>query len=80
MEMKKNEYKLSDLFLCGWLLVAGMVLIRTEQQKKNRIVFVLQDITERPALINQYYSGNAVVCPLAYKNKIGDLKSLIYSS
>jgi len=75
-----NEFKSADFYLCAYLLLSDMQLIRTERTDSSKVFFVLKDIPKRQELINDFYANKATVDPLEYKNKLGDMKSLIYQN
>ncbi|OIO04651.1 MAG: hypothetical protein AUJ52_14805 [Elusimicrobia bacterium CG1_02_63_36] len=85
--MKKNmktddeapaSYALSDFYLAAYLIAEGLPLLRLDPAGGSRVLFVLEDSPRREALIQDFYGHRAGVDPLAYKNAIVDLKSLIH--
>ena len=81
--MKTNDtsttsYSLSDFYLTAYLIAEGFPLMRVDPAGGNRVLFVLEDSPRREALIQDFYGHRAGVDPLAYKNAIVDLKSLIH--
>lgn len=77
-EPADGAYSLSDFYLAAYLICSGMELLRTDRAKPNRVVFVLADSQQRPGLIQDFYSRKARIDPLAYKDTIANLKSLIH--
>ncbi|MBU0456504.1 MAG: hypothetical protein KKA99_07005 [Gammaproteobacteria bacterium] len=79
--MKTNkEYTSSDFYLTAYLLASGLELIGTTKTDPHRTLFILRDIPEREALIQSYYAGKGSVNPLAYKDKIQNLKAMLHNN
>lgn len=81
--MKRNSkssttYSLSDFYLTAYLIAEGLPLMRVDPAGGKRVFFVLEDSPKRDHLIQDFYSHRASVDPLAFKNAIVDLKSLLY--
>lgn len=81
--MKNTEtaaitHPVSDLYLTAFLLCKGMELIRTERATSSRVIFIFKDIPRRAQLVQNFYGRKEKVDPLAYKDAIVNLKSLIH--
>ncbi len=75
-----KEFRTTDFYLCGYLLTQNMKLLRAEREGPKRVIFVMQDTPEREQMVYDFYSSKTTVDPLEYKNRIGDLKSLLYNT
>lgn len=76
---KLKEYRTSDFYLACYLKCIGFKLKALEADGR-RYIFVLVgkpvEGNESPA--KRFYSGNALVDPVAFKHQIQDLKSVMY--
>jgi len=75
-----KEFTTTDIFLCSYILCKGLQLCGTRRKDNNQLVFVIADNPSRPELVDKFYSNKASVDPLMYKNRLRDLKSLLYNS
>lgn len=73
-----NEFRTSDLYMSGYLQVAGAPMIRTEREN-NRVFFVFDtsivDITE---LTNAWFNNTGKVAAQPYAHALKSLKSLCH--
>ena len=74
-EIKKMMIETQDFYLCCFLMLNS--LRPTELRDfDNRKMFVFEDTPKFQQLKSEYYSNNAKVNPLAFKQVIRDLKAL----
>lgn len=71
--------ELTDFYLASYLICRGLELLRTEPAGNNRVTFVLRESPERARLTQDYYGRRAQVDPLAFKDAIVNLKSVIHA-
>lgn len=77
-KLSRDTYSLYDFYLAAYLICSGLDLVKTDRIESNRVVFVLQDSSNRNQLIQDFYSHRARIDPLAYKDTISNLKALIH--
>jgi hypothetical protein len=70
--------ELRDFYLCAFLICSGLELIRTDPAGNDRMIFVLRESPERSRLTEAYYGHRASADPLAFKDVIVNLKSIIH--
>lgn len=80
MQMKINKYPCGDFYLTAYLLASGMKLLGTEKLNPHKTLFVLEDISGRESLVQNFFAGRASVNPLAYKDCIQNLKAMLHNS
>ena len=74
-----NTYSNRDFYMSSYLIAAGMQL--KSYHKTNGITTFEFDNSEKlHNLVNNYYSMNAAVEPMAYGSAIKNLKSVIHSN
>jgi hypothetical protein len=74
----RTYYSNEDFYLSAYLLTTGYRLIEhTRNQGLTTFVFESTDNIENA--VNEYYSMNAKVEPMKYRNSIRSLKSIIHS-
>ena len=78
--ISKILFQTSDFYLCGYLLAKGMRFVKTIKISEKKVIFCLEDNPDRPQHISDYFSHKGLVDALEYKNKIGDLKTMLYNS
>lgn len=74
-EIKIGEllFETNDLGLAAYLSLMSME-IRKMSKQRGKTIFSFIDRPERKEWVNKYFSGEARVSPLAYKNCLRDLK------
>jgi hypothetical protein len=75
--MKSNEIKLTDIVLASTLNLF-VELKSVERSDDNKLTFVFQDTPQIRNLIDKTLKQQIVVEPLAFSNKLRNLKSLIH--
>lgn len=81
--MQTNEhapetYPVADFYLAAFLITSGFELLRAELAGQNRVLFLLRDSPQRPQIVADFFGRRAAVDPLAFKDAIVNLKSLIH--
>ena len=71
------EYRTTDLSLAGYLLVAGLPLLRVDPEDERRLSFVFRDDPNRSNLCAGFWNDSASVPPAAYFSALRRLKDLI---
>lgn len=71
--------ELRDFYLTSYLICCGLELLRTEPAGNNRVTFVLRESPQRTRITEDYYGHRAQVDPLAFKDAIVNLKSVIHA-
>jgi hypothetical protein len=78
----KNEtmktYETKDFPLAAFLITSGIPL-QAHSRNGKVSTFTFSDSRQLQNLINQYYSFQASVNPIAYANTFRNLKSIMYS-
>ena len=72
-------FPVSDFYLAAFLICSGFELAHTSRVGPSRVLFFLRDGTERPQAVNEFYGHKSRVDPLAFKDAIVNLKSLIHA-
>lgn len=75
--MNSNEIKLTDIVLASTLNLF-VDLKSVERSDDNRLTFVFEDTPQTRDLIDQTLKQQITVEPLAFSNKLRNLKSLIH--
>jgi len=75
-----GEYTSADFYLTAYLLASGLELLRTEKITPYKTLFILGDVPQREKLIEDYFANRGSINPLAFKDKIQNLKSMLHSS
>ncbi len=75
--MKSNEIKLTDIVLASTLNLF-VELKSVERSDDNKLTFVFQDTPQIRNLIDKTLKQQIAVEPLAFSNKLRNLKSLIH--
>lgn len=76
------QYETPDLHLAGFLLLQdGVAFAGLKKQKggKGRKIFVLNCGTRIGELVASYMNRTAQVTPLAYRDKLNDLRNMLGS-
>lgn len=81
--MQKSEnasetFPVADFYLAAFLITSRFELVRAELAGQNRVLFLLRDSPQRPQVVADFFGHRAVVDPLAFKDAIVNLKSLIH--
>ena len=77
-ENAPETYPVADFYLAAFLITSGFELLRVELAGENRVLFLLRDTPQRTQVVADFYGRRAVVDPLAFKDAIVNLKSLIH--
>lgn len=75
----KNEFSLSDFYAAVFLRASGFDLIGINKSDPRRFNFIFTDKASRIKLLNDFFTGRAVVEPRQFVASIKELKSLMYS-
>jgi len=73
----QDEYRTTDLSLAGYLLVAGLPLLRVDPEDERRLSFVFRDDPNRSNLCAGFWNDTASVPPATYFSAMRRLKDLI---
>ena len=77
-EQAPQTYPIADFYLAAFLITSGFELLRAELAGTNRVLFLLRDTPQRAQAVADFFGRRAVVDPLAFKDAIVNLKSLIH--
>ncbi len=77
---KKPIYSTSDIYVSAILKLNGFKLITFSKDQRGRGTFVFEDRDDRPALIQEYFSGQLTGNLKAFISTWKDLKGLLYET
>lgn len=73
-------FPVSDFYLAAFLIASGFDLVQTNRGEAHRVLFFLRDGPERPKAVADFYGHRATIDPLAFKDAIVNLKSVIHAA
>jgi hypothetical protein len=76
---KKKEFLLSDFYASVFLRSSGFDLIGINKSDPRRFNFIFKDKASRAKLLEDFFTGRAMVEPRQFVAAIKELKSLMYS-
>lgn len=72
-------FKTNDLYFAAYLQVAGVPMVSTERDHKNRVLFVFDSsISNIPDLKKAWFNHSGKVPALPYAHAIKSLKSICH--
>lgn len=73
-----KEFRLKDLYLCGFLVNEGQNLIRMDNDG-SKFWFIFEDNSKLNELINAYWENTATTKIKSYIDNVRSLKDRIFS-
>ncbi len=79
MEHEKDLYRVSDLALASTLLCLGCRLWATDRSDERRVSFVFERNEGLDEILENYWTGQLRVEPVAFFSAVKQAKNRIYS-
>jgi hypothetical protein len=76
MDMKPT-FGTRDLYLAAVLKLSGFRLVDLKKDQNGRGLFIFQDRSDRPNIVQRYFSGELTGSLKGFSNAWADLKSLV---
>ncbi len=79
MKYESTEFSTADLYFAAYLLVAGVVMLRTDRTHGTKFLFVFDtSVSNIEELKTAWFTQTGKVPALAYANQIKTLKSAVH--